>query len=132
MQIDNLPACLTTHDWCCLGIHLIGLLPSPKETLVLQLQKFLKLFVDELKDFGSTSKVIKTFGHPEGKLVKVRPHLVVADTPARAKVAGFAQKYRHGTICTYCSKQGEKLGLTDEEEDEADDSFVGSQQLQRS
>ena len=70
MRIDNLPAQLMTHDWCCLGIHLVGLLPGPKEMLVLQLQKFLKLLIDELKDFDSTGKVIKTSGHPEGKLVK--------------------------------------------------------------
>ncbi|SPO31193.1 uncharacterized protein UTRI_10264 [Ustilago trichophora] len=70
LRINNLPAELTTHDWCCPGIHLIGLLPGSKETLVLQLQNFLKLLIDKLKDFDSTGKVIKTFGHPDGKLVK--------------------------------------------------------------
>ncbi|SPO22285.1 uncharacterized protein UTRI_00963 [Ustilago trichophora] len=126
LRIDNLPAQLTTHDRRCLGVHLVGLLPGPKDTAAVQLQKFLKLIVDELKDFASDGKVIKTVGHPEGELVKARLHLVVADTPARAKVAGFALKYRKGTICAYCPKQGEKLGLTDDEEDE-EDSFVGSQ-----
>ncbi|SPO30873.1 uncharacterized protein UTRI_10255 [Ustilago trichophora] len=88
-----------THDWCCLGIHLVGLLPGPKDTSAAHLQKFLKLIVDELKDFEAEGKVIQTFGHPKGEQVKARLHLIVADTPAWAKVAGFALKYQKGTIC---------------------------------
>ncbi|SPO28739.1 uncharacterized protein UTRI_04617 [Ustilago trichophora] len=126
LRIDNLPARSTTHDRRCLGTHLVGLLPGPKESSAARLQKFLKLVVDELKDFSLNGKVIKTHVRPEGELVKARLHMIVADTPARAKVAGFALKYRKGTICAYCPKQGEKLGLTDDEEDE-EDSFVGSQ-----
>ncbi|SPO27060.1 uncharacterized protein UTRI_10691 [Ustilago trichophora] len=118
LRIDNLPARLTTHDRRCLGIHLVGLLPGPKESSATRLQKFLDLIVDELLDFDLRGKVLKTFGHPvQGELVKARLNMVVADTPARAKVAGFALKYRKGTICAYCPKQGEKLGLTDQEEE---------------
>ncbi|TKY89744.1 hypothetical protein EX895_001529 [Sporisorium graminicola] len=125
LRIDNLPARLTTYDRRCLGIHLVGLLPGPKDTTAQNLQKFLKLIVEELKDFDGDGKLIPTLNHPEGEHVQARLHLVVADTPARAKVAGFALKYKKGTICAYCPKQGEQLGLTDDEEE--DDSFVGSQ-----
>lgn len=89
-----------------------------------QLQKYLELIVNKLKDFDQDGKVIKTASHPEGELVKAQLHLVVADTPARAKIAGFALKYKKGTICAYCFKQVERLGLTDDKEE--DDSFVGS------
>ncbi|CDR88173.1 uncharacterized protein SPSC_03833 [Sporisorium scitamineum] len=122
LRIDNLLARLTTYDRRCLGIHLVGLLPGPKDTTATNLQKYLQLVDDELKDFDDDGKVIQMVGHPDGKLVKARLHLVVTDTPARAKVAGFALKYWKGTICAYCPKQGEKLGLTDMEDD--DDSFV--------
>ncbi|SPO23113.1 uncharacterized protein UTRI_01791 [Ustilago trichophora] len=117
LRIDNLPAQLTTHDRRCLGTHLVGLLPGPRESSAARLQSFLTLIVDELLEFDLRGKVLKTHGHPEGELIKARLNMVVANTPARAKVAGFALKYKKGTICAYCPKQGEKLGLTDVEDE---------------
>ncbi|SPO30242.1 uncharacterized protein UTRI_05706 [Ustilago trichophora] len=102
LRIDNLPARLTTHDRRCLGTHLVGLLPGPRESSATRLQKFLDLIVDELLDFDLRGKTIKTYAQPEGELVKARLNLVVADTPARAKVAGFALKLPYFNAVDSC------------------------------
>lgn len=52
----------------------------------------------------SAGKLVPTHGHPDVELVKARLNMIVADTPARTKVAGFALNYKQGAICAYCPK----------------------------
>lgn len=66
LRIDNLPARLTTLDRQSRGIHLVGLLPGPKEQMKEKLQKYLQLIVDELKEFDTGVKLV-TSRFPQGK-----------------------------------------------------------------
>ena len=67
MRIDNLPAHMTTLDRQCNGIHLVGLLPGPREQSKVRIQKFLRLITDELKVLDGEGAIITTAQHPEGK-----------------------------------------------------------------
>ena len=72
MRIDNLPERFSTLDRRCFGIHLIGLLPGPKEASKKPFMRYLQLVVDELIDLDRNGRLISTARHPEGKLSSSR------------------------------------------------------------
>lgn len=115
VRIDNLPRRLSVFDHHCSGVFLLGLLPGPKEVNADQLQPYLQLVVNELKVFDTPGCLIRTRRFPDGRLVRARLHLVVADSPARAKTGGFYGNRTGGPLCAYCPLHTDHLGMTKEE-----------------
>jgi len=67
MRIDNIPSSLFALDRRCAGIHLVGILPGPKETTREQLDVFLEPLIEELAKLHTDGIRIPTARHPEGK-----------------------------------------------------------------
>uniref|UniRef100_V5GTT2 Uncharacterized protein n=1 Tax=Kalmanozyma brasiliensis (strain GHG001) TaxID=1365824 RepID=V5GTT2_KALBG len=110
MRIDNIPKNTISLDRKCAGIHLVGLLPGPKEQDVKMLTPFLQLITDELKMLYRDGIRIKTARHPEGRELKVKLGMIVADSPARAKVGGLLGQRFKGKGCPYCLFDMDELG----------------------
>jgi len=66
-RIDNLLASLITLDRRCAGIHLVGLIPGPKESSNSELEPYLKLVTDELAKLFVDGVRIRTSRYPEGE-----------------------------------------------------------------
>jgi len=67
IRIDNIPQNLASLDRRCAGIHVVGILPGPKEPNLAQLSAYLKLVTDELCTLYRDGIFIKTARYPEGK-----------------------------------------------------------------
>lgn len=83
-------------------------MPGPKEQNPDQVQRFLRIFVNELLQLWQHGFIATTPKHPEGILVRVILVCVACDKPAAHKVGGFGS-HSHTFFCTRCwIQQSEK------------------------
>ncbi|CDU23132.1 uncharacterized protein SPSC_01762 [Sporisorium scitamineum] len=125
MCVDNLPARFGTLDRKCRGIHLVSLLPGLAETPKKVVEQCLGLIIDEIHKLDERGALNKTASHPEGRTVRVRLNMVVADSPARAKMVGFSGNWHSDNICYYCSKHTDQFGMQEMWEDAPLESQAG-------
>lgn len=57
--------------------------------------------------------------------MRVRLNMVVADSPARAKMVGFSGNWHSDNICYYCSKHTDQFGMQEMWEDAPLESQAG-------
>jgi len=67
MQIDNIASNLMTSVRKCAGIHVVGILPGPKDPTADLLPQFLKPLTDELNQLYVDGTVTPTARHPVGE-----------------------------------------------------------------
>lgn len=97
-------------------------MPGPKEQDPDQVQRFIRILVDELLRLWLQGVVVKTPKHPLGRLLRVILVGVICDKPAAHKMGGFAS-HSHQFFCTRCwirqqdkateasfKKDGEQIG----------------------
>jgi hypothetical protein len=83
-------------------------MPGPKEQDYDEVQRFLRIYVNELLRLWKMGVRIPTPSCPEGRLVRVILAGVCCDKPAAHKLGGFAG-HSHTYFCTCCwIKQNEK------------------------
>jgi hypothetical protein len=84
------------------------IMPGPKEQDPDQVQRFLRILVNELLRLWKHGFWIKTKKYPNGRLVRVILICVCCDKPAAHKVGGFGA-HSHTFFCTRCwIKQSQK------------------------
>ncbi|EJD44635.1 hypothetical protein AURDEDRAFT_125187 [Auricularia subglabra TFB-10046 SS5] len=79
-------------------IHLLGVIPGPKEADV---QPFLAPLVDEFLDLWEGCQISSTSLMPEGRSIQAALIPVVCDMPAARKVIGFVPP-KSTMACPYC------------------------------
>lgn len=80
---------------------LAAILPGPKEQDPDQIQRFLRVLVNELLRLWRDGVTLKTHRHPEGRLVRVILVAIICDKPAAHKLGGFGS-HSHKFFCTMC------------------------------
>ncbi|CBQ69331.1 conserved hypothetical Ustilaginaceae-specific protein [Sporisorium reilianum SRZ2] len=118
LRIDNIPDSVVTVDCRCASIHLIGILPGPKEQTLALLTPYLKLLTDELKTLYRDEIRLKTARHPEGEYFELQICSVNAarrtdeelTCPARSKIGGVAMQRTKRKGCLYCYFDLDNLG----------------------
>ncbi len=87
---------------------LVGIMPGPKEQNPDQIQRFMRVFVNELIRLWRHGFIVSTSKHPNGILVRVALLCVICDKPAAHKLGGFGS-HSHTFFCTRCwIRQSEK------------------------
>ncbi|KZT27351.1 hypothetical protein NEOLEDRAFT_1060777 [Neolentinus lepideus HHB14362 ss-1] len=76
--------------------------PGPSEPTSKQLQKYLRILVDDLIKLFEEGVMIKTPLYPEGRLVLAFLLAIICDHPAMCKVCGFADHGHSEAPCTKC------------------------------
>lgn len=76
-------------------------MPGPKEQTPDQVQRFMRIFVNELLRLWETGFWIYTSEYPLGLLVRVILICVICDKPAAHKLGGFGS-HSHTFFCTRC------------------------------
>ncbi|KAE9386142.1 hypothetical protein BT96DRAFT_960642 [Gymnopus androsaceus JB14] len=99
-SVINLPAHLR-FSYRTANLFLAGILPGPKEANPDQVQRYLRVLINELLRLWTDGVVIKTPKFPQGHLVRVALVAVVCDKPAAHKLGGFAS-HSHTNFCTLC------------------------------
>ena len=85
-----------------------GILPGPKEQDTDGVQRFMRIFVNELLRLWREGFIVKTARYPQGRRVRVILVCVCCDKPAAHKLGGFGA-HSHTFFCTRCwIKQSEK------------------------
>ena len=80
---------------------LAGILPGPKEQDSDEVQRYMRIFVNELLRLWQHGFYIKTPDFPMGRLVRVILICVCCDKPAAHKLGGFGS-HNHTFFCTRC------------------------------
>lgn len=80
---------------------LSGILPGPKEQNPDEVQRYMRILVNELLMLWKEGVIIKTKGHPHGRRVRVVLLGVICDKPAAHKLGGFGS-HSHNLFCTRC------------------------------
>ncbi len=78
-----------------------GILPSPKEANYDQVQRYLRVLVNELIRLWQDGVMIQTPQFPDGRLVRITLVALVCDKPVAHKLAGFSS-HGHTHFCTKC------------------------------
>lgn len=78
-----------------------GILPGPKEANPDQVQRYLRVLVNELLRLWTEGALIRTPKFPNGRRVRVALVAVICDKPAAHKLGGFAS-HSHTHFCTLC------------------------------
>ncbi|KAJ7583887.1 hypothetical protein C8J56DRAFT_1166808 [Mycena floridula] len=78
------------------NLLLAGILPGPKEADFDQVQRYLRVLVNELLRLWQDGVVIPTPKFPNGRLVRVALVALVCDKPAAHKLAGFPARTNEG------------------------------------
>lgn len=87
---------------------LSGIMPGPKEQDSDSVQRFLRVFVNELLRLWRDGFVTETPSSPGGRRVRVILVCVICDKPAAHKLGGFGS-HSHTFFCTRCwIKQADK------------------------
>ncbi|KAL4258273.1 hypothetical protein AB1N83_009184 [Pleurotus pulmonarius] len=103
--IANLPHFLKYRT---ANVMLVGIMPGPKEQNPDQIQRFMRVFVNELIRLWRHGFIVNTSKHPNGILVRVALLCVICDKPAAHKLGGFGS-HSHTFFCTRCwIRQSEK------------------------
>ena len=118
LRIDNMPERFSTLDRRCRGIHLVSLFPGPSDATFPCFADALRLVIDEIKLLDEQGITISTALHPEGRTIRARLNMVVADSPARAKTVGFSGNRHTGFVCPYCPKHMDQFGMREDWEDQ--------------
>ncbi|THU81127.1 hypothetical protein K435DRAFT_823486 [Dendrothele bispora CBS 962.96] len=98
LNIINLPPHLRYRTS---NILLWGILPGPKEQDSDEVQRFLRILVNELLRLWRHGIIVKTTKHPHGRLVRIILVCVICDKPAAHKLGGFGS-HSHTFFCTRC------------------------------
>ncbi|KAF7367759.1 hypothetical protein MSAN_00839900 [Mycena sanguinolenta] len=83
------------------NLILRGIMPGPKEQDPDQVQRFMRVIVDELLRLWLQGFWVTTPNHPLGRLVRVILAGVICDKPAAHKMGGFGS-HNHQFFCTRC------------------------------
>jgi hypothetical protein len=83
------------------NLMLSGIMPGPKEQDYDEIQRFLRIIVNELLRLWAEGVRIPTPSCPEGRLVRVILVGVCCDKPAAHKMGGFGG-HAHTYFCTCC------------------------------
>jgi hypothetical protein len=83
------------------NLLLAGIMPGPKEQDFDEVQRFLRVLVNELLRLWEDGVHIPTPSCPEGRLVRVALVGVRCDKPAAHKLGGFGS-HSHTYFCTRC------------------------------
>jgi hypothetical protein len=78
-----------------------SILPGPKEQDSEQVQRFMRIMVNELLRLWRHGFWVKTAKHPLGRLIRVILMCVCCDKPAAHKLGGFGS-HSHTFFCTRC------------------------------
>lgn len=97
-SIANLPS---RFRYRTSNLILTNILPGPKEQSPDQVQRFLRILVNELLRLWKDGFVCPTENHPTGRRVRVILMCVCCDKPAAHKVGGFGS-HSHTYFCTRC------------------------------
>ncbi|EPS99806.1 hypothetical protein FOMPIDRAFT_1030690 [Fomitopsis schrenkii] len=104
-NIVNLPHYLRYRT---ANMILAGIMPGPKEQDFDEVQRYMRVFVNELLRLWREGFIIRTPKHPLGRLVRVILICVCCDKPAAHKLGGFGS-HSHTFFCTRCwIKQSQK------------------------
>ena len=83
-------------------------MPGPKEQDFDQVQRFMRVFVNELLRLWKEGFLVRTPRHPNGHRVRMILVCVICDKPAAHKLGGFGS-HSHTFFCTRCwIQQSEK------------------------
>ena len=87
---------------------LAGIMPGPKEQDSDEVQRYMRVFVNELLRLWRDGFLIKTAKFPDGRLIRVILICVCCDKLAAHKLGGFGS-HSHTFFCTRCwIKQAQK------------------------
>lgn len=99
---------LIAHRYRVANLLLSGIMPGPKEQDPDQVQRFIRIFVNELIRLWESGFIMGTPKYPEGRLIRVILVCVICDKPAAHKLGGFGS-HSHTFFCTKCwIKQSDK------------------------
>lgn len=74
-------------------------MPGPYEQNPDQVQRFMRVVVNELLQLWEKGIMVRTARHPEGRLVRVALVSICCDKPAAHKLGGFGS-HSHTHFCT--------------------------------
>lgn len=80
---------------------LSGIMPGPKEQTGDQVQRFMRVFVNELLRLYYDGFMVKTPKYPNGRRVRVVLLCVICDKPAAHKLGSFGS-HSHTLFCHRC------------------------------
>lgn len=83
------------------NLILHGILPGPKEQDTDQVQRFARIWVNELLRLWETGFIVSTAKYPQGRIIRVILVCVICDKPAAHKLGGFGA-HSHTFFCTRC------------------------------
>ncbi len=83
------------------NLILVGVMPGPKEQNPDEVQRFLRIIVNELLRLWEVGVRIPTPSTPAGRLLRVILVCVCCDKPAAHKMGGFGS-HSHTFFCTQC------------------------------
>jgi hypothetical protein len=92
---------LTTYRYRFGNLIFTSIFPGPKEQDADQVQRLIRLIVNELLRLWKDGIWVKTNKHPLGRLVRIILLCVCCDKPAAHKMGGFAS-HSHTFFCTRC------------------------------
>jgi hypothetical protein len=93
---------LRHHLWYRFGnLIFTSILPGPKEQDTDQVQRFMRIIVNELIRLWQDGIWVKTARYPLGRLIRVILLCVCCDKPAAHKLGGFGS-HSHTFFCTQC------------------------------
>ena len=83
------------------NLILTGILPGPKEPNPDEVQRFLRILVNELIRLWKDGIIVTTSKFPLGRLVRLALVALICDKPAAHKLGGFGA-HSHRFFCTRC------------------------------
>ena len=92
---------LTFHSYRTSNLLLTGLLAGPKEQDPDQVQRYMRIIVNDLLRLWKEGILLPTELQPQGRRVRVILLCVCCDTPAAHKLGGFAS-HSHTRFCIKC------------------------------
>lgn len=92
---------MAPYSYRVANLILQGILPGPKEQDTDQVQRFARIWVNELLRLWETGFIVPTAKYPEGRLIRVILVCVICDKPAAHKLGGFGA-HSHTFFCTRC------------------------------
>ncbi|KAE8228469.1 hypothetical protein CF326_g6598 [Tilletia indica] len=99
IRIDNLPPLKRYRPE---HMHVVAILPGPRQTSTNGLEAAFRPLIEELRQLYD-GVLMEVHGYPIQRLVRARLTMVLGDTPARAKMAGFPSHSQNDQWCGWCT-----------------------------
>lgn len=101
LRLEGVFSSLSVPRYRTANLLLAGIMPGPKEQDYDEIQRFMRILVNELLRLWQNGVRIPTPSCPEGRLVRVALVGVCCDKPAAHKIGGFGS-HSHTYFCTRC------------------------------